>query len=67
MQLLTYDEASKLLAVKRGTLYSWVSRGKLPYMRLSGKMVRFDKDQLEQWLDNMRQTPVATELPDECR
>ena len=52
--LLTYQEISKLLNIKIATLYSLVSRRRIPHIRLSGKMVRFDQEQIERWLDARR-------------
>ena len=48
--LLTYAQAAILLGVKVSTLYSWVCRRRLPFIRLSGRGVRFDQLQLEAWL-----------------
>jgi len=48
--LLDYEQLSQRLGIKLGTLYSWVSRGQIPHVRLSGKLVRFDPKTIEEWL-----------------
>jgi len=50
-ELLTYSQAADLLNVAPGTLYSWVSRGQVPHIRLSLRSVRFDREALLKWLD----------------
>jgi excisionase family DNA binding protein len=52
--LLGYREAAQLLGVPRGTLYAWVSEGRIPHIRFSGRMVRFDPDEIEAWIDAQR-------------
>jgi excisionase family DNA binding protein len=50
MKHLTYSQAAEFLNVKVPTLRSMVCRRQVPHIRLSGKMVRFDADELERWL-----------------
>ena len=47
---LNYEEAAKVLGMKRGTLYALVSRRQIPHVRLSRRMVRFPESELRQWL-----------------
>jgi excisionase family DNA binding protein len=54
---LKYSEASSLLGVKKGTLYSWVSRGLIPFVRLSPRVIRFRRTDLEAWLGERSHTP----------
>lgn len=53
-QYLKYAQAAVLLSVKVPTLYSWVSRGLIPHVRLSPRVVRFRRDDLERWLEQRR-------------
>ena len=46
--LLTVEEAAAILRIKRGTLYSWASSGKVPYRKV-GSLLRFDREELMQW------------------
>ncbi len=49
--LLSYREASALLAIPVGTLYALVHQKRIPHIRLSGRMVRFHPDALHAWLE----------------
>ncbi len=49
-RLLTYAEAAKLLNVRKGTLYAWVHERRIPHLRLSQRLVRFDEAALQAWL-----------------
>lgn len=48
--LMTYAEASAHLNMKLGTLYALVSERRIPHLRFSARLVRFDPDQLDRWL-----------------
>lgn len=48
-KLLTVKEVMELLGVSRSWLYDAAARGALPCIRIGG-MLRFDPEQLEQWL-----------------
>ncbi|MCC6157445.1 MAG: helix-turn-helix domain-containing protein [Deltaproteobacteria bacterium] len=64
--LLTYSEACAILKMKLPTLYSKVSRREIPHVRLSGRDVRFDADELARWIDDrrVRVGAVAPETPE---
>ncbi len=47
-RLLDVHEAAALLIVKPGTLYSWITRGKVPYRKV-GALVRFHRGELMAW------------------
>lgn len=47
---LTYAQTAELLGVKQGTLYAWVSRRVIPFVRLSPRVVRFRRVDLDTWL-----------------
>lgn len=48
---LNYEEAARYLNVAVGTLYAWVSQKRIPHVRLSGRLVRFRRAELETWLE----------------
>lgn len=48
-EFLNYEELCELLKIKKGTAYSLVSRGQIPHLRLSGKIVRFQKRTILEW------------------
>ena len=47
---INYTAAAELLGVNVGTLRSMVHRRQVPHIRMGAKLVRFDRDELEQWL-----------------
>lgn len=47
---LRYREAAALLHMPVGTLYALVSRRQIPHIRLSPRLVLFDRETLEKWL-----------------
>ena len=49
-QRLNYAEAAAYLGLKVETLRSMVCRKQVPHIRLSGKLVRFDRETLDAWL-----------------
>jgi len=58
-KFLTYPEAAAFLSIRLPTLYTKVSRHEVPFVRLSGRMIRFDVDALRQWLRERSFMPVA--------
>jgi excisionase family DNA binding protein len=54
MELLTYAAAADFLGIKRGTLYAWVHEGRIPHVRFSERCVRFDRAELEAWVEKRR-------------
>jgi excisionase family DNA binding protein len=57
--LLTYDQASKVLNIKTGTLYALVAQNRIPHLRLGRRLVRFSRAELEKWLREHAVAPVA--------
>ena len=52
-QLLTIDEACKLLTLSKPTIYRMTCLKKIPHIKL-GQRVMFDEDQLEEWLEKYK-------------
>ncbi len=52
-EFLTYKQASDLLQIQIGTLYSLVSQKRIPHIRISGRMVRFQKSEMESWIKKL--------------
>ena len=52
--LLTYPEAAEFLGVKIGTVYSLVSQRRIPHVRLSSRLVRFERKSLERFVAERR-------------
>jgi len=49
-KLLNIKQLSEYLEVSVNTIYSWVSRGKIPFIKLNG-IVRFQLDDINTWID----------------
>ena len=48
--LLTAAELSEWLRVKKNTIYIWVSRREVPFVKLPGNTTRFPRKAIEEWL-----------------
>ena len=55
--LISFHDMSKILNIKKGTLYNWVSQRKLPYIKL-GKQVLFNKYDIDEWIETKKVSPV---------
>ncbi len=49
-RLLTVKECAKYVGSTAWTIYSWVAKKKIPYVKL-GKNVRFDVLELDNWIN----------------
>ncbi len=57
--VLSLDEASKFLHLSKSYLYKLTSGNLIPHYKPQGKMLYFEKADLEMWL---RQNPVKTQV-----
>jgi excisionase family DNA binding protein len=48
--LMTIKQCAEFLQVSTATLYQWVYKRRIPYMRLGIRTVRFSRAQIEKWL-----------------
>jgi excisionase family DNA binding protein len=62
MVLLNVTEVSERLSIKRSTLYAWAEQGTIPHLKL-GRLLRFDPDQIEAWLQDHRREPTSEPTP----
>ena len=49
--LLDIKEVAELTGFSPGSLYHWVSQGRIPFVRISSRCIRFRRSDLEAWLD----------------
>lgn len=56
--VLSFDEASLFLHLSKSYLYKLTSGNLIPHYKPQGKMLYFEKAELESWL---RQNPVKTQ------
>lgn len=55
--VIGYRAAAVLLGVPVGTVYAWVSQRRVPFLRLSKRLVRFRRSELLAFLDAHRVAP----------
>lgn len=51
IKLLTIKEVSEATGFSTKTLYAWCKARKIPHIKI-GNDIRFDKDKIENWLNN---------------
>ena len=49
-EYLTYNELGHLLGITIRTLRRYVAADMIPYLRIGGKMIRFEKSEIAAWL-----------------
>lgn len=54
---LQIDDVSKKLNLAKSTLYSYVGKHKIPFIKIGGKLL-FPEIDLINWLNSMKQTVV---------
>ena len=60
-KLLTAKQVSELLEVKISTVYDWVYRKVIPYVKL-GRLIRFKKPEIFHWVDSHTIRPKASSV-----
>jgi excisionase family DNA binding protein len=58
-ELFDYREAGEFLGLSEFTLRRYVSRGRLPYLKLGPHLVRFEPERLREWLESRRIEPAS--------
>lgn len=61
MKLANYKRTAAFLDLPMGTLYALVSQRRIPFIRVGRRIVRFDLDELQVWLEQRRQPVIAQE------
>lgn len=59
MRLINYKKAAEFLDMPMGTLYALVHQKRIPHVRLGNRMVRFDLEALQAWLDEHKKEVVV--------
>jgi len=49
-KLLTINQLSELLQVKKNTIYSWTFTRKIPFVKINGAL-RFKEKVISRWID----------------
>lgn len=58
--LITASEVAAILGVPAATVRSWTCRGQLPAYRISDRLTRYSKSEIEQWIAARR---IGTAAP----
>ena len=61
MKLANYKKAADFLDMPLGTLYALVHQKRIPHHRLGNRMVRFDLDALQRWLEEHERVPTPVD------
>ena len=48
-RFLNIEDCAEFLGLSKGTLYVWVCRRKIPYLKV-GRLVKFDLEAIEKWI-----------------
>jgi len=59
--IIDYPVAGALIGVKPATLCAWVSRHQVPHIRISGRLVRFSRRALIEWLKS-KEVPCGAKV-----
>ncbi len=59
-QLMFPEETAHSIGIKLVTLYTWVSRGKIPFVKVGAKLM-FRPSALEAWLREREHQPKRTQ------
>ena len=51
--LIDIRELSRLTGIAIGTLYHWAADGRLPCVRFSARCLRFKRESILQWIDEL--------------
>ncbi len=48
--LWTADDLARIFKVHKNTVYAWVTRREIPFVKLPGNTTRFPRKKVESWL-----------------
>jgi excisionase family DNA binding protein len=60
-KLLSPENICEILGIERSTLYSWTSRGRIPFIKVNG-LLRFRESELLRWLKSKERGIMITEV-----
>lgn len=56
-KVLTFDEAAEYTGLSKSYLYKMTSQRVVPHYKPNGKLIFFEREELEKWLLSTRVTP----------
>ena len=61
MQLLSIEDLAAYLGDSKRTIYKYIASGDCPpYMRISAKNIKFDRADVDAWLESKKVNPKET-------
>lgn len=64
-KLLSIDDITRIVGVKKSTVYAWSHRGFIPVIRLSARCVKFSEAAIEKWLAEKSSPSAGASTPQE--
>lgn len=66
---MTTPQVAEFLGVQPSTVRSWVFRRQVPYIKINNGVVRFDREQILEWVEKQRrpeidETTLASRIAD---
>lgn len=58
-RILTFNEAAEFTGISRSYLYKLTSTQRIPHFKPTGKIIFFDREELEAWLSQNRVSTIA--------
>lgn len=49
--MMNYEDTANYLGIAKKTLINWVWQDKIPHIKVTPRMTRFDKKQIDSWLN----------------
>lgn len=51
-RLMSVEEVCTYLSLPKPTIYAWVRTGKIPGVRRLGRALRFEKSEIDKWVES---------------
>lgn len=61
-EMYSVQELAEKFGVTEHTISRWARAGKIPALRLAGKLWRFPKEEVDRWLESQRNVKPETVL-----
>lgn len=51
-ELISVQQLSEKINFAPMTIYRWVKDRRIPFVKMPGRDIRFDKEKIDQWIEN---------------
>ena len=51
-ELISVQELAEMIKFTPATIYRWVKDRRIPFVKMPGNDIRFDKQKIEKWIEN---------------